>query len=227
MRKSVAFLSVFLNFCSFPSAARADPLPLSGLSYFALDFEGDFFHFVGNSFDLFGRAEFGTPIPRIHEPSCEACFPGDIVNLSFRTTGIVDLGSGEGTIDGVVYPSLTFRGSLQFDVTPVAFPDVPPDHIGGLSIHAPFRFSGLLHAFDEETEVFARALRGIGVARTSFVPVSSSGDGPPFQFAEDQWSFNFDEPAPVPEPSTMMLVGLGTLLLGRLRQSRRLGPPPL
>jgi hypothetical protein len=228
MRKSVMFLSVFLNVCTFPSTARADPLTLSGLSYFALDFEGDFFHFVGKSFGLSGRTEFGVAIPRVHASSCEACFPGDVVNLSFRTTGVVDLGNGQGTIDGVIFPSLTFRGSLQFDVTPVAFPDVPPGHLGGLSIDAPFRFSGLLHAFEGKNEVFARALRGVGVAGTSFAPASSSsGDGPPFTFAEDQWSFRFEEATPVPEPSTMMLVGLGTLLLSRLRQSRRLRPPTL
>ena len=223
MRKSVAFLSVFLNVCSFPSPARADPLTLSGLSHFVLDFEGDFFHFIGNSFDLSGRVDSGVPIPRDHAPSCDTCFPGDVVNLSFRTTGDVDLGNGQGTINGVVFPSLTFRGSLQFDVTPVAFPDVPPDHIGSVSIDAPFRFNGRLHAFDGGNEVFARALRGVGVADTTFVPVAE--DGGPFQFAEDQWRFRFDEPTPVPEPSTMMLVGLGSLLLSRLRQSRRFRPP--
>jgi hypothetical protein len=223
MRKSVAFLSVFLNVCSFPSAARADPLPLSGLSHFVLDFEGDFFHFSGNSFDLSGRVESGVPIPRVHASSCESCFPGDVVNLSFHTAGDVDLGNGQGTINGVLFPSLTFRGSLQFDVTPVAFPDVPADHIGSVSIDAPFRFSGLLHAFDGGDEVFARALRGIGVADTTFVPVSEEGG--PFQFAEDQWRFRFDEPAPVPEPSTMVLVGLGSLLLSRLRRQGGSGHP--
>ena len=127
MRKNVVLLSVFLTLGTLPNEVRADPLTLSGLSHFQLDFEGDLFHFIGSSFDLRGRTETGVFIPRVHAPSCDPCFPGDLVNLSFRTIGEVDLGTGDGTVNGVDFQSLTYRGSLQFDVTPVVFPAIPPD----------------------------------------------------------------------------------------------------
>jgi hypothetical protein len=219
MRKTVVLLSVFLTVCGLPSAVRADPLTLSGLSHFQLDFEGDLFHFIGSSFDLRGRTETGVFIPRVHAPSCDPCFPGDVVNLSFRTIGEVDLGTGDGTVNGLDYGSLTYRGSLQFDVTPIVFPAIPPDHVGAFPIRAPFHFSGFLRAFDGEDEVFAHALRGIGTAHESFISL----DGfPPFGTgAEGETPYPFDDATPVPEPSTIVLVGLGTMVLSRVRRSPR------
>ena len=217
MRKNVVLLSVFLTVGSLPNAVRADPLTLSGLSHFQLDFEGDLFHFVGSSFDLRGRTETGVFIPRVHAPSCDPCFPGDLVNLSFRTIGEVDLGTGDGTVNGLDFQSLTYRGSLQFDVTPVVFPAIPPDHIGGFPISAPFRFSGFLRAFEGDDEIFAHALRGIGVAHESFI---SDNGLPPFDTGvEGETPYPFDDPTPVPEPSTAVLVGLGAVALSRVRRS--------
>ena len=54
MRKNVVLLSVFLTLGTLPNDVRADPLTLSGLSHFQLDFEGDLFFFIGSSFDLRG-----------------------------------------------------------------------------------------------------------------------------------------------------------------------------
>jgi hypothetical protein len=215
MRKRVVLLSVLLTVCGLPGAVRADPLTLSGLSHFQLDFEGDLFHFIGSSFDLSGRTESGLFIPRVHAPSCDPCFPGDVVNFSFRTTGEVDLGTGHGTVSGIEFPSLSFRGSLQFDATPVLFPDV----IGGAVIEAPFRFNGFLRAFAGDDEVFAHALRGVGTAVDNF---TSETGLPPFDTGvEGETPYIFDEAAPIPEPSTMVLVGLGTLAIGRIRQAGR------
>ena len=225
MRKSVVLLSVLLTTCSLPKAVRAEPLTLSGLSHFQLDFEGDFFHFIGSSFDLTGRTETGVFIPAVHAPTCDPCFPGDVVNLSFHTPGEVDLGTGHGTVNDLESPSLSFRGSLQFDATPIVFPNVPPDLIGGISIVAPFRFNGFLRAFAGGHEVFAHSLRGVGTAFEHFV---SDTGAPPFGTGvEGETPYAFDEASPVPEPSTMLLVGLGALALRYIRQSERSRPRQL
>jgi hypothetical protein len=219
MRKSVVFLSVLLTTCSLPKSVRAEPLTLSGLSHFQLDFEGDLFHFIGSWFDLSGRTETGVFIPTVRPPTCDPCFPGDVVNLSFRTPGEVDLGTGQGTVNDVEFSALSFRGSLEFDATPIVFPGPPLDPISGISIVAPFRFNGYLRAFAGGTEVFAQSLRGVGRAFEHF---GSDSGAPPFGTgAEGETPYAFDEMSPVPEPSTMLLVGLGALGLRYVRQSER------
>jgi hypothetical protein len=220
MRKSTVSLSVLLTVCSLPTTVGADPLSLSGLSHFQLDFEGDFYRFSGSTFDFFGGTEFNVSIPGVRGPSCFTCRPGDVVNYSFRTTGEVDLGTGHGTVNGSDFPSLTFRGSLQFDATPVVFPAVTE---GNVFIAAPFRFTGFLRAFAGDAEVFAHALRGVGTANDLFI----GGNGFPYHPHEGGTSYPFDEAAPIPEPSTMVLVGLGALALGRVRQSVRSWPRSL
>jgi PEP-CTERM motif-containing protein len=207
------------------STVRAEPLTLSGLSHFQLDFEGDLFHLIGNSFDLTGRTETGVFIPAVHAPTCDPCFPGDVVNLSFHTPGEVDLGTGHGTVNHLEFPSLSFRGLLQFDAAAIVFPHVPPDLTGGISIEAPFRFNGFLRAFAGGHEVFAHSLRGVGTAFEHFV---SDTGAPPFGTGvEGETPYAFDEASPVPEPSRMLLVGLGALALGRIRQLERSRPGQL
>lgn len=214
MRKNVFLFSVFLAMVGASSTARADPLTLSGLSHLALDFEGDFFRFVGPSFDLIGRMEFGGNIRRVHEQGCNPCFPGELVNFGFRTVGFVDLGTGNGVVDGVEFPSLVFTGSLRFDAR-FPFPEPPADHLGAFTVSGPFRFTGAVRAFAGNNLVFEHDLRGVGTVRHQFV-VSDNGL-PPWHFAEDSTNFNFAEATPVPEPSTLLLVGLGAVVLRRVR----------
>lgn len=217
--RNVSLLSVFLAVCGAFSPAFADPVTLTGSSSLALDIESDGFRFVGASFDLTGEKEFQVPIPRVHDPGCGPCFTGDLVNLGFRTTGEVNLGTGHGTIDGVAYPALAFTGSLRFTTTPTPLPEPPPDSFGLVPFSSPFQFTGFVRAFAGGNEVFARELRGRGTASHDLV--LGPDELPPWHFAEDATRFTFADPTPVPEPSTLALVGLGTLALSRVRRARR------
>jgi hypothetical protein len=218
MRKNVVLFSVFLAVLGASSAVRGDPLTLSSSSHLVLDFEGDFFRFVGPSFDLNGRMGFGESIRRVHEPGCGPCFPGDVVNFGFRTIGFVDLGTGEGIVNGVEFPSLQFTGFLRFDAA-FPFPEPPDDDLVAFTVSGPFRFAGAVRAFAGQNLVFEHDLRGAGIVRQQFV--ASDNGLPPWDFAEDSTGYDFGEATPVPEPSTLVLVGLGAVALSRARRAHR------
>ena len=224
MRKNVTLVVLFMAVVCLPADSPAEPLTLSGASFLSLDFEGDWFHFVGSTFDLSSRRDFSDPsIPTtFYGDSCLPCRPGlDTVDLSFRTPGAVLLGTGEGTIGGTTYPALTFRGSLDFAVSPMLFPDVTDFT---LFLEPSFVFDGFVRAFVGDVEVFAAPLRGRGMANIGFVRELDSGSYVPM---EDAIRFDFtSDPAPVPEPSTLLLFATGAVMGGRVWRRRRTAAEP-
>jgi len=218
MRKCVAGLSLLLALFTTPHLADADPLTLNALSIVSLDIEGHAFRFAGSSFDLRGgNLEVGFFIPFTAEGNfCfPPCQPGDVVAGTLRTDGEVDLSSGTGVIDGVEFPSLTFRGSLAFTIGPFVLPDTPQF----VQLAIPFLFDGALRAFDGGNEVFGHALRGRGTLFENFGRNEDNSISP----VEDPINFVFESPAATtPEPSTMLLVGGGALAVvrGRWRRTR-------
>jgi len=112
---------------------------------------------------------------------------------------------------------LVFTGSLRFDAS-FPFPEPPADHFGAFTPSVPFRFAGAVRAFAGGNLVFEHDLRGVGTVSHQFV-VSENGL-PPWHFAEDATRYDFAEAAPVAEPSTLLLVGLGAVTLRRVRRPR-------
>jgi hypothetical protein len=229
MRKTwkvwMSAISVVVLSCA-SGVASADPISvfdpanqITGGRYVA-DPAGDVFNLVGPVIELHQNAGFLTP--KDFPTTCDTCTFGDVVNLSFRHppfdsagfTGFVDLGSGDGRFGDQTYPALTFSGSLKFNATPLTFPDIDDPFV---VIATPFTFRGWVRAstppgpFQGGSEF---RLRGVGTARAGFV---KEGDA---YRPNGIIAYDF-EPAPVPEPTSMLLLSTGLSALGAAGWRRR------
>lgn len=221
MRTAPAFLIAMLLTLNASSASAEQYVigvdPRGSGSTLALDFEGDMFRFVGEGFTITqdAVASVGLFFPRLSEPSCDPCRPGDIYNPGFRTLGEVLLGTGRATFGSTTYADLTFYGTLDLDVSPLSFPDPGGD---GFRLSTPFAFNGSLRGAAGNAQAFAGGFTGRGLVLRLF---DRSDDGRYFG-GENQTIFMFEatDPAAVPEPATMLLVGAGASIAALARRRR-------
>lgn len=206
--------------------AGADPVELRG-SMILVVLEGPFYDVRGDGFSL--RTTFDAGFAGLDEVGlaeffqyCRSgplsggfCTPGESIQMGGSTTGEADLGWGTLTVNEATLSPVRVRFQGTFLAEPVVAP-LPPEPPDFIRLSTPFQFSGSIRALLDGVEVFQRDLVGSGLATIQLEPASPElGFGGDEQFI----TYTFEDPAAVPEPSTVLLLGSGLATLIARRRS--------
>jgi len=148
---------------------------------------------------------------------CNPCVGGTTNNLH------VNFNQGGGTVvlNGVTFAGVGFNGSMNATMPSFVLPPGSPS-TPDVTLTLPFTFTGNLigctgSPLSCNDQLFNASLSGEGFALVHFRLFSPTGNS----YVVRDITFNF-QPAPVPEPATLFLLGTGVAAVAsRLRKRRR------
>lgn len=218
MPRLLCLVSALALAVGLPSRAAAEPLTVSSGRVVFTNEPGEFL-LAGSGFSF-----LGSWIPRpVSGPGwsvCWPCQPGAIVDFGSSTYAYVNESIGAATINGVTYPALFFDAQLTFHGPRVVASAV---HVYPWPSGS-FTLTGRIAGFATEdlsgTPLFSVDLTGAGTAGVRFDALTvESRDSLYLTDVE----YQFEDHAPTPEPSTVLLLATGLAVAATRRRGTR--PP--
>jgi PEP-CTERM motif-containing protein len=157
--------------------------------------------------------------------ACRPCSAGSIVDLSARLLGLTvrtghPLNPLRATVGGVEYQNVSIASDMNFNTGTVVLAETEP---GRARFNEPMNFDGTLKIFAEGgSTLFDATILGTGSAMALYQG-GFAGQPPTFGLLAFGYAFN-GTASPTPEPSTLLLLGSGLVILAGRRRWRRSQP---
>lgn len=221
--RSVALAVLLVGMVAAP--VGADPVTVTGGSLTVAWDDPSGFLVVGEGFRVSG---FFVGIAQSPQQFCfSGCLPGSVINMSAVAGGGTGFSLGQSftaIVDGTDFVTdrwIMLRGTLSFFAGDVVVPPLVPVGSGSQFLFTPFVMNGSISGFAREdvagqTSLFDLAVAGSGTARLRLVPRADGTYGFP------EALYEFEDPAPIPEPTTLLmsLTGLTGLIVARRNRRR-------